>query len=133
MPWLIWQMLTCNTSPIPFGFWFWMPWSLLLLPTIAESNPNSFIGNLYVKNFEIGYIFVAHLLASLLTFVVLSPNYLFFNRNFDKVLWKKMMKYGLPILVAGIAFAVNEHFDKILLGYLLPEKMAKSELGAFSA
>jgi O-antigen/teichoic acid export membrane protein len=106
---------------------------LLLLPMIAETNPNSFIGNLYVENFEIGYIFVANLLASLLTFVVLSPNYLFLNRNFDKALWKKMMQYGLPILVAGIAFAVNEHFDKILLGFWLPENIAKSEVGAYSA
>ena len=106
---------------------------LLALPKIADSNPNSFIGNLYVENFEIGYIFISNLLASLLTFVVLSPNYLFLKRNFDRVLWKKMMKYSLPILVAGIAFAVNEHFDKILLGYLLPENIAKSEVGAYSA
>ena len=28
---------------------------------------------------------------------------------------EKMMHYGLPILIAGIAFAINEHFDKILL------------------
>ena len=106
---------------------------LLFLPDIARENPNSFIGNLYVENFEIGYIFVANLLASLLTFVVLSPNYLYLKWNFDKALWKKMMQYGLPILVAGIAFAVNEHFDKILLGYLLPENIAKSEVGAYSA
>jgi O-antigen/teichoic acid export membrane protein len=44
-----------------------------------------------------------------------------------------MMQYGLPILVAGIAFAVNEHFDKILLGYWLPENIAKTEVGAYSA
>nr|WP_315130503.1 oligosaccharide flippase family protein [uncultured Flavobacterium sp.] len=106
---------------------------LLFLPKIAESNPDSFLGNLYIDNFEIGYIFVSNLLASLLTFVVLSPNYLSLKRNFDTVLWKKMMRYGLPILVAGIAFAVNEHFDKILLGYLLPENIAKSEVGAYSA
>ena len=106
---------------------------LLFLPKIAEANPNSFIGNLYVEHFEIGYIFVANLLASLLTFVVLSPNYLSLNRKFDRKLWKKMMQYGLPILVAGIAFAINEHFDKILLGYWLPENSAKSEIGAYSA
>lgn len=106
---------------------------LLFLPKIAETNPDSFLGNLYIDNFEIGYIFVSNLLASLLTFVVLSPNYLSLKRNFDTVLWKKMMRYGLPILVAGIAFAVNEHFDKILLGYLLPENIAKSEVGAYSA
>ncbi len=106
---------------------------LLFLPKLAQSNPNSFFDNLYVENFEIGYIFVAQLLASLLTLIVLSPNYISLNRKFDAVLWKKMMKYGLPILVAGIAFAVNEHFDKILLGYLLPENIAKSEVGAYSA
>jgi O-antigen/teichoic acid export membrane protein len=106
---------------------------LLLLPKIAASNPNSFIGNLYVENYEIGYIFVSNLAASLLTLLVLSPNYLSLTRKFDASLWKKMMQYGLPILVAGIAFAVNEHFDKILLGYWLPENVAKSEVGAYSA
>jgi O-antigen/teichoic acid export membrane protein len=106
---------------------------LLFLPKLAAAHPNSIWDNLYIDHFEIGYIFVANLLASLLTLVVLSPNYLSLNRKFDAVLWKKMMKYGLPILVAGIAFAVNEHFDKILLGYLLPENIAKSEVGAYSA
>ena len=40
------------------------------------------------------------------------------------------MNYGLPILIAGIAFAINEHFDKILLGLL---HVSKSEIGAYSA
>lgn len=106
---------------------------LLFLPKLANAHPNSFWDDLYVEHFEIGYIFVANLLASLLTLMVLSPNYLNLKRKFDTVLWKKMMQYGLPILVAGIAFAVNEHFDKILLGYLLPENIAKSEVGAYSA
>lgn len=106
---------------------------LLMLPKIYEANPHSFLGNMYIDNFEIGYIFVSNLLASLLTFVVLSPNYVSLKRNFDAVLWRKMMGYGLPILIAGIAFAVNEHFDKILLGYLLPDNIAKSEVGAYSA
>ncbi len=106
---------------------------LLYLPDLAQANPNSFLDNLYIDNFEIGYIFVANLLASLLTLIVLSPNYLYLNRNFDPLLWKKMMKYGLPILVAGIAFAVNEHLDKILLEWWLPENIAKSEVGVYSA
>jgi len=106
---------------------------LLVLPKIYADSPDSFLGNMYIDNFEIGYIFVSNLLASLLTFVVLSPNYVSFKRNFDVVLWKKMMRYGLPILIAGIAFAVNEHFDKILLGYWLPDNIAKSEVGAYSA
>lgn len=106
---------------------------LVYLPQLAATNPHSFIDNLYVEHSEIGYIFIANLLASLLTLVVLSPNYFNLDRKFDKELWKKMMQYGLPILVAGIAFAVNEHLDKILLGNLLPDKIAKSEVGIYSA
>jgi O-antigen/teichoic acid export membrane protein len=44
-----------------------------------------------------------------------------------------MMAYGLPILVAGIAFAINEQFDKILLDKLLPSAIAESEVGVYSA
>jgi O-antigen/teichoic acid export membrane protein len=50
--------------------------------------------------------------------------------HFDKVLWKKMITYGLPILFAGIGFAINEHFDKILLEKL---HVPKSQIGAYSA
>ena len=41
-----------------------------------------------------------------------------------------MMQYGLPILIAGIAFAINEHFDKILLDWM---HVSKSDIGAYAA
>lgn len=105
---------------------------LIYLPTIAQNYPGTFVSSLYIENFQIGYIFLANLIASLATFLVLSPNYLHVKWHFDKNLWKRMMKYGLPILIAGIAFAVNEHLDKIILGYLLPENIADSAVGAYS-
>lgn len=40
------------------------------------------------------------------------------------------MKYGFPILIAGLAFAINEHFDKILLEWM---HIPLSEIGAYSA
>ena len=72
---------------------------LLYLPTIAMENPGSVWDNLYVENFQIAYIFIANLIASLLTFIVLSPNYLLLGRKFDPVLWKKMMKYVLILFI----------------------------------
>ncbi|WP_396149549.1 lipopolysaccharide biosynthesis protein [Flavobacterium sp.] len=103
---------------------------LLYLPKIAATNPDSFLGSLYVENFQIGYIFVANIIASLLTLIVLSPNYFHIQWHFDTQLWKKMLRYGFPILIAGLAFAINEHFDKILLDWL---NVSKSEIGAYSA
>lgn len=106
---------------------------LVFLPKIAQAHPNGFLGSLYIENFQIGYIFLANIIASLLTFVILSPDYISLKWNFDFALWKRMMRYGLPIMVAGIAFAINEQFDKILLGRLLPANSADAEVGVYSA
>ncbi len=106
---------------------------LLWLPKIAEADPNSFIGSLYFEDYQIGYIFVSNVIASLLTFVVLSGDYMHVSWHFNTDLWKRMMRYGFPILFAGIAFAINEQFDKILLGKLLPPNVADSQVGVYSA
>jgi len=106
---------------------------LLYIPKLIEANPDGFLSSIYVENFQIGYIFLANIIASLLTFVALSPDYVYLKWKFDFDLWKRMMAYGLPILVAGIAFAINEQFDKILLAKLLPSNIADSEVGVYSA
>ena len=106
---------------------------LLWLPGFAGRHPDSFISSLYVENFEVGYIFMSNLIASLLTFIALSPDYFKINWHIDRALWKRMMHYGLPIFFAGIAFAINEHFDKILLEKLLPANVAKAQVGVYSA
>ena len=106
---------------------------LSYLPAIAQSNPDSFLSSFYLEDFQIGYIFVSNIVASLVTFLILSPNYLLLKWYFDYKLWKRMMQYGLPIMVAGIAFAINEQFDKILLSYLLPPDIAAAEVGVYSA
>jgi len=106
---------------------------LIYLPKLAVSHPTGLISTFYIENFQVGYIFLANIIASLLTFVVLSPDYVFLKWKFDFSLWKRMMVYALPILVAGIAFAINEQFDKILLSKLLPKNIADAEVGVYSA
>lgn len=103
---------------------------LAILPQLATQNPDGFFNTIYFKNYQIGYIFISLLAASLVTLLVLIPNYTKINWKFDAVLWRKMMKYGLPILFAGIAFAINEHFDKILLDWM---HIPMSDIGAYSA
>ena len=103
---------------------------LALLPKLAAYNSNSILSSIYVENFQIGYIFVSNFVASFVTLLVLIPNYTSISWSLDKALWKKMMTYGLPILFAGIAFAINEHFDKILLDWM---HVPMSEIGAYSA
>ncbi|WP_264566107.1 lipopolysaccharide biosynthesis protein [Flavobacterium sp. N3904] len=106
---------------------------LLYLPKVAVSQPDSFLSSVFIENFQLGYIFLANIIASFLTFVVLFPDYFTIKWKFDSELWKRMMRYGLPIMIAGIAFAINEQFDKILLGKLLPANIAAEQVGVYSA
>ena len=106
---------------------------LIYLPKIAIAYPDSFISKFYFEGFQVGYIFISNIAASLLTFLVLLPNYFQIKWKFNFSLWKRMMKYGFPILIAGIAFAINDQFDKILLNYLLSADVAEAQVGIYSA
>ena len=88
---------------------------------------------LYKPNFEINYIFIANLVASAVTLLLMLPFYFKIKFTFSKTLWKQMMQYAFPVLVAGVAFSINETFDRILLDRLLPESIAKTEIGMYSA
>ena len=44
-----------------------------------------------------------------------------------------MLAYGFPILISGLAFTINETFDKILLDFLLPASVAKTQIGMYAA
>lgn len=106
---------------------------LIVLPKLVQGNPDSLFMGIYRPNFEISYIFISNLIASGLTLLLMMRLYLRRPYVFDRELWLKMMDYGLPVLVAGIAFTINEVFDKIMLSYLLPEAIAESEIGKYSA
>lgn len=103
---------------------------LAFLPSLATNYPNGFLNTIYFENFQVGYIFISNLIASFVTLIFLIPNYTSISWKFDRLLWKKMITYGFPILFAGIAFAINEHFDKILLDRM---HVPLSEIGAYSA
>ncbi len=99
-------------------FLIWLP----DLPALAQFLPAD----------KVELYFIALMAASGFTLLVVSKIY-FRKWDFDIVLWKKMLGYGFPILIAGIAFAINETFDKILLEWLLPQDTATAEVGVYTA
>ena len=104
---------------------------LVFLPKLSPGD--EFFDAIFFPDSEVAYIFLSNLIASLLTLIGLIPFYLKIQYSFDIRLWKRMTRYASPILVAGIAFAVNEVLDKILLGWLLPDAIAESAVGAYAA
>lgn len=106
---------------------------LIGLPILMEQNPDSIFKSLYKEDFQIAYIFISNLIASGITLLLMIRLYLRRPYVFNVSLWKRMMQYGTPILIAGIAFTINEVFDKILLERLLDPDVAESEVGMYGA
>jgi len=104
---------------------------LLWLKDLATES--SLLNSIYKPDFEINYIFIANLVASAVTLLLMSPFYFKIKYIFNTQLWKQMMRYAFPVLIAGVAFSINETFDRILLDKLLPENIAKTEIGMYSA
>ena len=106
---------------------------LLLLPGLAQTGKSPLFQALYVPGHEIHYVLIANILASALTLVILLPTYLRTKYRLDTLLWKQMMRYAAPVMIAGIAFTINEVLDKILLMEMLPGDIAESEVGKYGA
>ena len=106
---------------------------LLLLPGLAMSNPEGLLNAMYIEGNEISYIFISNLIASSITLALLARRYLQTKYSFSPHIWRQMIRYGLPVMIAGIAFTINEVFDRIMLSELLPEDIAKGEIGKYSA
>ncbi|WP_026836909.1 oligosaccharide flippase family protein [Gillisia sp. JM1] len=106
---------------------------LLLLPEMASETKNGILESIYQPDFELSYIFISMVIASAINLIILIPFYFKIKYSFSKTLWKEMLKYSYPILFAGIAFAINESFDRILLGWLLPSDIAEGAVGAYAA
>lgn len=83
----------------------------------------------------VGYVLLANGLASMTMLFLLLPQFkpLLLWRTFDGVLLRKMLLYGLPLMLAGLAGIANELADRQFLKYLLPEATSMDDLGIYGA
>ena len=88
----------------------------------------------YQESNKIVFVFIANLIGSLSTVFLLWQELKIFEFKIDKTLLKKLLSYGLPVLVIGFAGMINEVSDKILLKYLLPNpETAIEQIGVYGA
>ncbi len=108
---------------------------LSVCPQLAK-DPNSIVGKYFNADWAVGYVLLANLIQAAITLLILSKEFIGFTWKFDKILWKEMLIYGMPLIIAGFAGMINETFDRIMLGWWAPVKTikeAKAEVGIYSA
>ncbi len=88
---------------------------------IAAKDPDSWASLIYHKDVNpIVYVLIANLIQSAFTLVLLSKWLLPKQWKFNTIVWKEMIVYALPMLIAGMGGMVNETFDRLMLGWWLP-------------
>ncbi|MDR1918030.1 MAG: oligosaccharide flippase family protein [Tannerellaceae bacterium] len=107
---------------------------LIVCPWLHEQSPGA-IDWFYVPGYGVGYAFVANVITSAVTFLVLIPDMLpALGYKPDFALLKRMLRYAFPILILGIAGILNQTADKILFPYLFEDKdYANAQLGIYGA
>jgi O-antigen/teichoic acid export membrane protein len=107
---------------------------LLLCPALIKSGSFSWISSIYDPTLGVGYVFICNLVASFVTMIMMAPEILRRPLKFDHTLWKQMMVYAFPLMIAGFAGMINETFDRILIPVLIREKSdAMVQLGIYGA
>ena len=109
---------------------------LSVCPKIQKSDPNGFIGTWYNKDLGVGYVIIANLVQSIFTILLLSREFFSFKWKFNTKLWKEIILYSAPLILAGFAGMINETFDRIMLNWWSSaptEAAAKIEVGTYSA
>jgi O-antigen/teichoic acid export membrane protein len=129
--------LRVTNRPIRFAFFkvgnviiyaFFVVFFLWIAPHFEISLPSILTDN-FGETPQVIYVFFAGVIASLITFIMMLPIALKFKLTFDKHILKKLLAYGLPIMIGGLAYATNENLDKLLL----PNYIGKSEMGIYAA
>lgn len=105
---------------------------ILCCPALMRTAPAT-VSWFYDPDFGIGYIFLANLIASVVTLVMLVPELRGFAWRFTGRLWREILRYSAPLLVLGIAGIMNQTIDKILYPSLSTESDPMEGLGIYGA
>lgn len=105
---------------------------LLIIPRLAGESLSEMI--VYNQSELIVFVFIANLVSTIVSLLLLTPELRVFKIHIDKEILRKLLAYGLPILIIGFAGMINEVSDKILLKYLLPGDIdAQAQIGIYGA
>lgn len=106
---------------------------LLLCPWL-DPQGETVLSFIYSPDIGVGYVFISNLIASLVTLVMFLPDFFKVRLQVDLKQLKTILLYSFPILIVGITGVANQHIDKILIPFLIPEEQNPMEqLGIYGA
>ena len=108
---------------------------LVLCKGDYERNANSPWAIIYNPSINIGYVFLANLIASAITILLLGKELLAFRPSINSRLLREMLIYTAPLIIVGFGGMINETIDRFMIIHRYPGSIAeaKSANGIYSA
>ena len=92
------------------------------------------IAGFYATDFGVGWVFVANLIASVVTWGLILFTADGVSPKINWSLLRRIFVYSLPLLIGGLAGTANEFLDRQLIKYLIPDGGdPMSQLGVYGA
>lgn len=102
---------------------------LIILP--ESGNSLRLFSGIFNSVAEVTDIFIANAFASFIILIAFIPFIKNINISVDRGLLKKMVAYGFPIMVAGMAYAINENLDKLFISRILGDDVNGMYAGCY--
>jgi O-antigen/teichoic acid export membrane protein len=106
---------------------------LVLCRKLYDAGSESFFASIYNPDYALDYVLIANLVGSGITLLILLPEILKVNPQFDFSLLKRLFKYSFPILLIGLAGQLNDQIGNILIPKLINDPNPMSQLGIYGA
>ena len=107
---------------------------ILLCPALVKWGYGEWIDWFYREDYNLGYVLWSNLISSLVTLLLLSRYIIRVRFTLDFSLVKRIVRYSAPLVVLGLAGVMNQHLDKLIYPYLLPDdSTAWEQLGVYAA
>lgn len=109
----------------------------LCLPKYLAGHDGAFITHFVSATPDFTYAIFAIFVSCIVCFIMLLPDMLKVGFEFDGKLWKSLLLYSLPLMVAGLPGVMNDFMDRILMRFFdighVDPMVWRANLGVYQA
>jgi O-antigen/teichoic acid export membrane protein len=107
---------------------------LVLCPYLLKSGYSA-IEKIYNPSWAVLYVFLSNLIAGMVTFLMLSPQWLHIKNPIDWSLARRILPYSLPLVIVSLAGVIDEMLSRVIMPKLMigTEIENTSQLGIYGA
>ncbi|MEI8225151.1 MAG: oligosaccharide flippase family protein [Bacteroidota bacterium] len=105
---------------------------LKIAPGIFK-NSHGWFRRIYNPDYGVGYVFLANLIGSAVTLLMLLPFIIKTKIVFYKTVWLRLLNYSFPLLIAGLSGSINDTLDKVILRRMIGDETGLQTVGVYGA